>query len=323
MTPLGQEKGPDRHLWGPWVSRKAFWGVLVIFCFLVGGVGGLSRAWQVNLNSLKVLSGVDNECEESEPVEWVLCAASSEKSLTSPMVQDGTDCQLLWLSRVQASESLTIAQETFAQSTGCAREELVSAWGGQLAWLQNDRQMARHWWKNLSPAQIMNWGYALLIRDRTEEAKFLLNLALEQGGPNLSRLQRAQLLSNLGYEARLSEDWTQAIAHYQDALELALEDANIHFRLGLSYRQNGQPLEAVRILEHGLEYLPLTYYEFVSDYLVQLGQAYRESGRVEEALEAFQQAQAWLAKADSPSPEKERLIDVLLDQSLKSREGNP
>ena len=323
MTPLGREKGPDKFFLGPWVSRKAIWGVLVTSCFLVGCMGGLSRAWQVNLNSLKALRGVDNECEESKPVEWVLCAASLGKRSTSPMFQDGTDCQLLWLSRVQASESLTIAQETFTQSTGCAREELVSAWGGQLAWLQNDRQMARHWWKNLSPSQIMNWGYALLIRDRTEEAKFLLELSLEQGGPNLSRLQSVQLLSNLGYEARLSEDWPQAIVYYQDALELAPEDASIHFRLGLSYRQNGQPQEAVRILERGLGHLPLTYYEFVSDYHVQLGQAYRESGRGEKALEAFQLAQAWLGKADSPSPERERLIDGLLDQSLKSHEGNP
>lgn len=323
MTPLGQKKGPDRFLWGLRISRKALWGVLLLSCFLLAGIGRLNRAWQVNLVSLKVLRGVDNQCEESKPAEWVLCAASSEQGFKSLLVQDGTDCQLLWLSRVQASESLTLAQETFSQSSGCPRRELVSAWGGQLAWLRNDTQAARRWWQKLSPAQTMNWGYLLLIRNRTEEAEFLLNLSLEEGGLSLSQSQRAQVLSNLGLEARLSEEWPQAITYYQDALELAPEDASIYLRLGLSYRQNGQPREAVRILELGLEYLPLTYYEFVSDYQVQLGQAYRESGNRQKALEAFQQAQAWLGKVDPPNPDKVRLIDGLLDQSLKSWEGNP
>lgn len=323
MTPLGREKEPGRFRWRARVSRNVCWVVLLVSCFLVGGARGFYHAWQVNLVSLNVLRGVDNECEASKSVEWVLCAANAEKRSRSPMLQDGTDCQQLWQSRVQASESLTIAQETLDQITGCAREELVSAWGGQLAWLQNDRQRARQWWQNVRPGQIINWGYVLLIQGRTEEARFLLDLALEQGGPDLSRLQRVQLLSNLGYEARLAGKWSQASAYYQDALELAPEDADIHFRLGSSLRQDGQPQEAVRILENGLEHLPLTYYEFVSDYQVQLGQAYRESGKAEEALEAFQKALRWLAKVDSPSSEKRRMIDRLLDQSQKSLEGNP
>jgi tetratricopeptide (TPR) repeat protein len=118
-------------------------------------------------------------------------------------------------------------------------------------------------------------------------------------------------------------DWSRATDRYKAAHRLVPGSIEITFYLGMSYRQSGQPEKAVGILETGLDNLPANKPEFVSDYFVQLGLAYRESDAAAKAIPAFQQAQVWLGKLQTARPEQESFIQDLLDQSLRSIDADP
>lgn len=57
----------------------------------------------------------------------------------------------------------------------------------------------------------------------------------------------------LGDQAGEEGDWRAALGHYQDAVELQPEDADLHFTVALIYQQLGQPRAAQRYVEQAIE----------------------------------------------------------------------
>jgi tetratricopeptide (TPR) repeat protein len=301
-------------------------------------------AWSRNMQNVSFMHNANGDCtgastaSASTPSGGVLC--SSEQSEQADewahtwFSNDLTACQMLWASRLQASQSLESAKEAFGQAVDCRRQPLVVAWGGELAWLENDRQLARQWWQKMGTGDLADWGYALLLDERIEQGEVLLELAVEQeagrsGQPSQWPLTEpaastgADALFRLGHALRMRGDWSQATDRYEAAHRMAPENTEVAFYLGMSYRQTGQPEKAVAMLEEGLEHLPTNRPGFVSDYFVQLGLAHRDGGSDAKAVKAFQQAKNWLDKLGTPRPEQEGFIQDLLDQSLRSIDGTP
>jgi tetratricopeptide (TPR) repeat protein len=186
----------------------------------------------------------------------------------------------------------------------------------------------------MSTEELIDLGYSLLLDGGIEQAELLLDLAVERDdGRNGQRSHRrsgeravvsaADALFKLGHALRMQGDWSRATDRYKAAHRLVPGNIEITFYLGMSYRQSGQPEKAVGILEEGLDNLPANKPEFVSDYFVQLGLAYRESDAAAKAIPAFQQAQVWLGKLQTARPEQESFIQDLLDQSLRSIDADP
>ena len=243
---------------------------------------------------------------------------------------DLTACQMLWVSRLLASQSLESAKEAFGQAVDCRRQPLVVGWGGELAWLENDRDLAGQWWLKMDSGELVDWGYALLLDGGLEQGEFLLGLAVERDSESsgqrpqqLSTAPAADALFKLGHALRMRGDWSQATDRYEAAHRMAPENTEFAFYLGMSYRQIGQPEKAIAILEEGLDHLPSNKPGFASDYFVQLGLAYRETGSAAKAVTAFQQAQVWLDKLGTPRPEQEGFIQDLIERSLRSIDANP
>jgi Flp pilus assembly protein TadD len=61
----------------------------------------------------------------------------------------------------------------------------------------------------------------------------------------------------LGDQAGEEGDWRTALGHYQDALELQPEDANLHFTLAVIYQHLEQPRAALRYVEQAIEHASL------------------------------------------------------------------
>jgi tetratricopeptide (TPR) repeat protein len=299
-------------------------------------------AWSRNMQNVSLMHNARGDCTSastaSTPSSGVLC--SSEQSgpaddwARSWFSNDLTACQMLWASRLHASQSLASAKEAFGQAVDCTRQPLVIAWGGELAWLENDRQLAKQRWQTMSTGDLVDWGYALLLDGRIEQGEFLLELAVDQLGGSSDQLSQqfatepaasaaANALFKLGHALRMHGDWSQAADRYETAHRMAPENSEFVFYLAMSYRQIGQPEKAVAILEEGLDNLPTNKPGFVSDYFVQLGLAYHESGSAAKAVKAFQQAQDWLDKLGTARPERDDFIQDLLDQSLRSTDANP
>ncbi len=294
-------------------------------------------AWSRNSQNVSLTHLADGDCTAdstafaSTSSGGVLCSSEQTGWADS---KDLTPCQMLWVSRLKASRSLDSAKEAFEQAIDCTREPLVMAWGGELAWLENDRQLARQWWQKMGTEELIDWGYALLLDGGIEQGEFLLDLAVERDGGRNGQwphprsaegaaVAAADALFKLGHALRMRGDWSQAADRYEAAHRLVPENIEIAFYLGMSYRQVEQPQKAVVILEEGLGYLPVNNPEFVSDYFVQLGLAYRENDTAAKAITALQQAQAWLGKLQTARPEQESFIQDLLDQSLRSIDADP
>lgn len=301
-------------------------------------------AWQRNMQNVSFMHNVHGDCTSastafaSAPSGGVLCSPElngwADEWAHSWISNDLTACQMFWASRLRASQSLKSAKEAFGQAVDCTRQPLVVAWGGELAWLENDRQLARQWWQKISTEDLVNWGYALLLDERIEQGKFLLELAVERDGAHSglpsqrfltepAATAAADALFKLAHALRMGGEWSQAADWYETAHLMAPENTEYTFYLGMSYRQIGQPEKAVAALEEGLNNLPSSKPGFVSDYFVQLGLAYHESGSADKAIPAFQQAHAWLDRLGTPRPEQEGFIQDLLDQSLRSFDAKP
>lgn len=284
-------------------------------------------AWSRNWQNITLAHLADDDCSGA-PSGGVLCSPEPNGWADS---NDLTACQMLWASRLRASQSLESAKEAFGQALDCTRQPLVIAWGGELAWLENDRQGARQWWQEMGTEELIDWGYALLLDGGIEQGEYLLDLVVERDrerngqrpGVGPPEGAAADALFILGHAFRMRGDWSRATDRYKAAHRMVPENIEITFYLGMSYRQSGQPDKAVGILEEGLDDLPANQPEFVSDYFAQLGLAYRESGFAAKAVTAFQQSLVWLGKVRAARPEQESFIQDLLDQSLRSIDANP
>lgn len=294
-------------------------------------------AWSRNLQNVSLTHLAEDSCTDASSAfasassGGVLCSSEQNRWADS---NDLTACQMVWASRLKASQSLESAKDALGQAIDCTRQPLVIAWGGELAWLENDRQLARQWWQKMGTEELIDWGYALLLDGGIEQGEFLLDLAVERdGGRNGQQPDRlsaegaavaaADALFKLGHALRMRGDWSQATDRYEAAHRMVPANTEITLYLAMSYRQIGQPEKAVLMLEQGLDNLTVNKPEFVSDYYVQLGLAYRESDSTAKAIIAFQQAQVWLGKLQAPRPEQESFIQDLLDQSRWSIDANP
>ena len=295
--------------------------LLIVMGVIGAGLGGGRQAWLRNTTSLVFARGVDASCNGDDRGALVLCAQQGQRISPEEQVHGRmTDCQLLWLSRLQASQSLAAAATTFQEAQRCERVAHTSAWGGQLAWLQGDNASAKQWWRYLSPQQQVDWAYGELLVGDAGRGKQLLGGALERG-EEMSPELAAQAFSRLGLAYRSAGDWGRAVAAYEAAHRLDPNDAEIIFYLGMSYRLNGQASDAIVALQNGLSLvIPSRYNRFISDYYVQLGQAHQDSAQFPAAGQAYEEALAWLGKDDPVDESQVRFVRTLL-QSVAETDG--
>ncbi len=153
-----------------------------------------------------------------------------------------------------------------------SREQLLEAWTHAVRALQLSPAMS-HLWVNVGAV------YRRAEQYRAAEGAYLQALALdpyersamnnlmvlydlegnrEQYAYWAERVDRYRD-SNPYYHAWLGDqageegDWRGALGHYQAALALQPEDANLHFALGLIYEQLDEPKAALRYVEQALE----------------------------------------------------------------------
>jgi tetratricopeptide (TPR) repeat protein len=305
-----------------WVSRKGLWVACLSLCFMAVCFGYIQRAWSANRYNISLLRVIAQPCDEFESSTQILCS-TRQGALAANWMEDASEgCQFLWLSRIQAAQSLSSAQAALERGAGCTRQSLVSAWGGELAWLLGDRRQAESWWRQLNTSQLLSWGYSLLLSGDLEQGISLLALAVQRGAEHLSVDQKVEALSKLGFAYRLAGNWPEAIDAYESAYRLAPDDTEIVLGLAVSYRQSGQAEEAIRVLEGGLDDLPPLRYDLVSSFYVHLGLAYREIGDEDRAVKAFRQAITWLQMNPVRNLEQEEFIQRLLDRTVESNDVN-
>lgn len=231
-------------------------------------------------------------------------------------------CQQLWLSRLYMAESPAKAATALEAAKACPRQDLVNAWGGNLAWAQGDRSLAYEFWSLLPASSLVRIGNRLILQEEVERGRTMLELVLERYGADLSGSNRRDLHTGLGHSYRAGGDWAKALHHYAQAVGLDPMDIESRFFLGMSLREDHQPDRALSVLEAGLDNLPVGRPGFVATYLVQLGLAYAAVGRTESALETFRSAQDWLAKERATWPETQRFIEEQIEGLVPQSKGH-
>jgi tetratricopeptide (TPR) repeat protein len=296
-------------------NSRILWIILAVLVILTCNILDKFRSWRINLINIAWIHNVDNNCHDFTSSSLELCPVTTATNIYDWERDFSTDCQLLWLSRYRATKSLQSAQQTFERSTNCSQHDQVAVWGGELAWLQGNQDEAAHWWQQLSSTKLIDWGSNRLSNHEVEQGKFLLTMALEFDQGSLTQAQRSRALLRLGDALRSSQNWSEAIYYYQTAYQIAPDNPEVVFNLGLTYRQNGQPKEAIATLEQGLILLPPFNYGFNAYYYVQLGLAYQDLELWEQAVTAYKQAVSWLHRSKHVNPEEDQFFQGLLDQA--------
>ncbi|WP_139240662.1 tetratricopeptide repeat protein, partial [Geitlerinema sp. PCC 9228] len=110
--------------------------------------------------------------------------------------------------------------------------------------------------------------------------KNVINLFKKLGGNYYT-----QLYNNLGNAYSNQGKYEQAIAAYQQALEIDPNSAYAYFNLGLVYSNQGNYEQAIAAYQQGLEIDPNDASAYIG-----LGNAYSNQGKYEQAIAAYQQA---------------------------------
>jgi len=205
-----------------------------------------------------------------------------------------TSCQLLWLSRIQAKYNYSAAQSTLNHAIGCERKALVCQWAGNLAWLQGDREQSRSWWLKLPASTLARWGYLHLQNGEIDKGLWMFSTVENGKFDELYPSEQVKLLFELGLFYRSQNDIKLATVYFEKAWAIDPDRRYLAYYLGLNYNRQERYLEAVKVLENGLEnifeFKPL----YASNYYLELGRAYSALGNKLNAINAYQTAQEML-----------------------------
>jgi len=163
-------------------------------------------------------------------------------------------CQQLWLSRLHMADSPAKAATALDAAKACPRQDLVNAWGGNLAWAQGDRRRASEFWSQLPASSLIRIGNRLILQEEVERGRAMLELVLERYAADLSISSRRDLHTGLGHSYRAGGRWADAVHHYTEALALNSVDIESRFFLGMSLREDQQPDSGISVLEAGLDH---------------------------------------------------------------------
>jgi tetratricopeptide (TPR) repeat protein len=108
--------------------------------------------------------------------------------------------------------------------------------------------------------------------------------ALQQGS-SWSAERRAEVLSTLGQHLRKQQEFAQAVSAQRQALELKPQDHRLRYNLAVALYEHAQLDEAEALYKD----IIATHPEFAEAY-VNLGNVYRDTGRLEEAIALFEQS---------------------------------
>lgn len=227
------------------------------------------------------------------------------------------DCQQLWASRIVAVTDIQAAEARLQEALGCERLHLIASWAGNLAWSLGRFEAANGWWEQLPSDYLIEWSYRLVLDGQPDKAAYLLNMLLTAPHDDLRPDQQREAFIKLGHVFRTTAQWQNAAAAYGSAWALG-EDAELAFYLGMSYREAGEPNNALSVLEAKADKLNIARSYFVADYFIQLGLAYREAHQPNQAIAALQEAYQWAEREGNT--DKLEFVQSLL-RPLDSQSG--
>lgn len=111
--------------------------------------------------------------------------------------------------------------------------------------------------------------------------------SLAQASPKDPHIKAALVhcLLNIGNQAHQSGDYTHAEICFKEAVQLAPQDASLHYNLGNAQRELGRPKEAMKQFQRALQYAPND-----ADTHNNLGNVQRELGQLDAAIASYQKA---------------------------------
>lgn len=130
----------------------------------------------------------------------------------------------------------------------------------------------------------MMYAGLLIAQDKTEEAKFQIQLVTEMEPDNT---QAWQQLLNLALK---SEDMEEVVRICTRCMELFPEAPEYYFYLGIAYYQQKDYEKALETYQAGVEIIPAESAPLKSDFYGQIGDIYYQIDQMDKAFEAYDEA---------------------------------
>ena len=148
------------------------------------------------------------------------------------------------------------------------------------------------------PSVLVNYSTVLLLRERPDEAIVIAQRALQAPGYN----QPALAYTNIGIAYLKKGALTQAVEHFQKALDYQANLPEAYHNLGIAYAGLGRRAEAIRAFREAIRFRP----SYVDAYLG-LGRVLLAEGRKDEARVAFERVIVLAPGSDIAADVREQL----------------